>query len=115
MHRNPLPLVLATLGIAAFPASAQRSNNPFAPPAAKLQYAPDRDFDLQHLKVFLDIDWPNRKFTGASLNTVAPLRAGLTQLRFHAGKNLVVKTADSAGNTWPSFAKTSAVSSRSGE
>ena len=97
MSRNHLSLVFALLGLAALPASAQRPINPFAPPAAKLQYAPDRDFDLQHVKVELDINWPGRKFTGASTNTVAPLRDGLSVLRFHAGKNLEVKTAESAG------------------
>lgn len=96
---SSLLAAFASLGLAAHPALAQRfgGGNPFAPPAAQLQYAPDRDFDLQHVKVELDIDWPNRKFTGASTNTVAPLRAGLTQLRFHAGKNIVVKTAESSG------------------
>ncbi|MBB6051293.1 M1 family metallopeptidase [Armatimonas rosea] len=98
MYRHRLFLTLLALGIAAVPTLAQRGGgNPFAPPAAKLQYAPDRDFDLQHLKVELDIDWPNRKFTGASTNTVAPLRAGLTVLHFHAGKNIEVATADTEG------------------
>ncbi|WP_309712679.1 M1 family aminopeptidase [Armatimonas sp.] len=96
-----LTLLFAALGLAALPASAQRrgGGNPFTPPAAKLQYAPDRDFDLQHLKVELDIDWPGRKFTGTATNTVAPLRDKLTVLRFHAGKNIEVKTAESAGKS----------------
>ncbi|WP_395088537.1 M1 family aminopeptidase [Armatimonas sp.] len=101
MSCNRLFLALAALGLATVPALAQRGGggNPFAPPAAKLQYAPDRDFDLQHLKVELDIDWPGRKFTGASTNTVAPLRPGLSVLHFHAGKNIEVKTAQSGGKS----------------
>lgn len=96
MQSLRLSLLFLALGLAAVPAQAQRGN-PFAPPSAKLQYAPDRDFDLQHLKVELDVDGKSRKFTGASTNTVAPLRTGLTVLHFHAGKNLEVKTADSGG------------------
>jgi aminopeptidase N len=101
MSRTPLLFLLATLGLTALPVSAQRGRqgSPFAPPAATLQYAPNRDFDLQHLKVELDIDWPNKKFTGASTNTVAPLRDALIVLHFHAGKNIEVKTAESGGKS----------------
>ena len=100
MSCNRLFLLFTALGLTALPVAAQRGgSNAFTPPAAKLQYAPNRDFDLQRLKVELDIDWPGRKFTGASTNTVAPLRAGLSVLHFHAGKNIEVKTAQSGGKS----------------
>ncbi|GAB4464455.1 MAG: M1 family metallopeptidase [Armatimonadaceae bacterium] len=78
--------------VSAVPASAQpRPANPFQPPLAKVNYAPDRDFDLKHLQVILNIDYPNRKFRGTSVNTLAPLRPeGLTKIRLHCGRNLDV-------------------------
>lgn len=100
MKPLPLSLSLASLCLIAFPVHAQRGN-PFTPPSAKLQYAPDRDYDLQHLKVELEVDFTGRKFTGVSTNTLAPLRSGLTRLRFHQGRGLVVTAASVAGQSVP--------------
>ncbi len=71
---------------------AQQQRNPFAPPQAKLHYAPDRTCDLLHVAVDLDIDYPNRVITGKSLNTLSPLRNGITEIILHAGEQLELKS-----------------------
>ncbi len=79
-------------------ASAQTpSASPFAPPQASLHYAPDRDYDLVHLAVTLDIDYPHRAFTGAVTNRIAALHDGVKTLIFHCGKNLMVKSCTVGG------------------
>ncbi len=86
-------LALAVLlGSATAPALAQRGN-PFQPPAAKVQYAPDRDFDLIHVKVETNVDWEAKKFAGTTTSTIAPLRGSLPTIRLHVGKGVEVKGA----------------------
>ncbi|MBI3721225.1 MAG: M1 family metallopeptidase, partial [Fimbriimonas ginsengisoli] len=80
-----LALGLAATGI------AQRPQNPFAAPAAKFQYAPDRVCDLLHLAVTIDVDYPARKVVGRSVNTMAALRDGVSEIVLHAGKNLKIE------------------------
>ncbi len=80
------PLLALSLSLA----HAQRPSSPFSAPLARLQYAPDRDFDLLHVAVTLNIDYDNKVFTGRSKNTLAPLRAGLRQVRLHCGPSLKV-------------------------
>jgi aminopeptidase N len=65
-------------------------DNPLTLPQAKLQYAPDRDYDLLHISVELVIDSAKHSFQGVVVNTLAPLRAGVTTLRFDCGENLSV-------------------------
>lgn len=71
--------------------------SPFAPPNATLHYAPDRDYDLVHLAVKLNIDYPHRAFTGVAVNRVAALHDGVKILTFHCGKNLAVQSCTVAG------------------
>ena len=74
--------------------------NPFLPPSAKLFYAPNRDYDLKHLKVVLTVDYAGRKFNGVAYNTLTPLRAdGLTQVRLNCGKSLEIAQCEIAGKT----------------
>jgi len=80
---------MSTLFLLALAAS-QTNQNPFAPPNASLHYAPDRTCDLQNVTVDLDVDYPNRSFTGHVVNTLAPLRSGLTSIILNAGKNLTI-------------------------
>ena len=81
------------VALGAFAAFAvPQGNSPFAPPRARLQYAPDRTCDLQHLAVELDVDYPNRAFTGKSVNTLSPLRNGLTQIDLMAGESLAISS-----------------------
>ena len=68
---------------------AARGSNFFA--RSRVIYAPDRDYDLRHVAVTLNVDYPNRRFTGEVVNTVAPLRSeGLTTLRFFCGGGVTV-------------------------
>lgn len=78
-------LFLAVSLLATALASAQ---NPFA--TATPKYAPDRGYDLQHVKVELQVDAKNRTYRGTSTNTLAPLRDG-APLHLHAGTNLAIE------------------------
>ena len=73
------------------------SDSPFTLPQAKVQYAPDRDYDLQHISVDLTVDYAKRSFQGVVVNTLAPLREGLTTVRFDCGENLTVTACEVAG------------------
>src|SRR5579872_3716098 len=93
--RPRLPAALCLLiTLAALPADGQAPpappSNPFAPPQATLHYAPDRDYDLAHLAVTLDIDFPARAFKGVAVNRITLLRDGLKMIKLHCGKNLEV-------------------------
>ncbi|MBC8101372.1 MAG: HEAT repeat domain-containing protein [Cytophagales bacterium] len=96
-RRAPLSLAAATVLIAVFgitrPAQAQaggRAANPFAPPQATVQTAPQRDYDLQHLAVTLTVNAAQRTFTGTAVNTLTPLRGSLPVVRLHCGTRLKV-------------------------
>lgn len=67
--------------------SAQQAN-PFA--TAPIQYAPDRDYDLKHVKVVLDVDYRAQRYAGTSTNTLAPLRDGVRLITIHAGTTLTI-------------------------
>jgi len=70
---------------------AQRQGgNPFAPPQATIHYAPDRTCDLLHVSIDLDVDYPNRTFTGRAVDTLAPLRSGLTEITLNAGPVMTI-------------------------
>lgn len=85
------PLLLATLTLSlCLPVAAQRPSSPFSAPRAKVQYAPDREFDLRHVAVTLDVDYQNKKFQGTSKNFLTPLRSGLRQIKIHCGASLEV-------------------------
>jgi aminopeptidase N len=72
-------------------------SNPFAPPQAKFQYAPDRDYDLQHVALTLDVDYTNYAFHGVVVNTLAPLRDGVETVRLHCGADLRIEACEIAG------------------
>lgn len=84
-----MPLLLPLLLVAAHNASAQRPN-PFAPPQASIHYAPDRACDLLNVNVSVDVDYPARTITGHVVNTMAPLREGITQITLQAGEALEI-------------------------
>jgi len=63
---------------------AQRPS-PFSPPQASLHYALDRTCDLTHVAIDIDVDYPNKVYTGHVVNTLVPLRDGITQVRLMAG------------------------------
>ena len=72
--------------------------SPFAAPQAKIQYAPDRDYDLQRLALDLNVDYAKLAFQATVTNTLAPLCEGLTTITFHCGPNLNVETCEIDGN-----------------
>lgn len=75
------------------------AQNPFAPPRASMHYAPDRTCDLLDLQVDLDVDYPNRAFTGTTVNTLNPLRNGLREIVLHAGADLTIDKVMVDGQT----------------
>jgi aminopeptidase N len=90
-----LLLVVLPLAVAA----QQARPNPFAPPLAKVQYAPNRDYDLQHVALDLDVDYAKRAFRAVVVNTLAPLRDGLTTIRLDCGANLNVEACELSGQS----------------
>lgn len=86
-----LPLIAIVLCASASGAPAQgtgQRQNPFLPPLARYQYAPDRQFDLQNLEVVLDVDYAAKTIKGKAVNTVVMLRGGIKELLLHAGTGL---------------------------
>lgn len=64
---------------------------------AEPKYAPDRQFDLIHVAVTLDVDWPKRTFTGSSTNSVKLLADVQSEIRLHAGQRLSVDSVEVDG------------------
>lgn len=89
---------LAILSIAVV-AQAQQGpqSNPFASPQAKFQYVPDRDYDLLRVALDLSVDSEELALRGVVVNTLAPLREGLTTINLHCGANLNVETCEISG------------------
>jgi aminopeptidase N len=75
--------------------------NPFAPPAASLHYALDRDYDLQDLSVDIDVDYAKLTFSGSCINTLAPLRNGLKVIKMMAGADLNISSVTINGQSAP--------------
>lgn len=91
---KPFSLVFLAVALGS---SALAQNNPFAPPRATLHYSPDRTCDLIHVDVDIDIDYPNRTYSGTTTNTLAPLRNGLKEIVLHAGKALTISKLEVDG------------------
>ena len=92
-----MPLGLAALALSAL-AQGQRGN-PFAPPVATVHYAPDRTYDLLHVSIALDVDYPTRTYVGRAVNTLAPLRSGLTEIVLNAGPIMTISRVTVNGTT----------------
>ncbi len=83
-------------------ASAQFAGaNDFTAPNASIHYAPDRDYHLSHVDVTVNVDWPDRVFTGEVVDTVAPLRDGLDHVTLDAGANLTISSVKIDGAPMP--------------
>ncbi len=63
----------------------------FSPPRASLHYAPDRTCDLLNVSLDLDVDYPNRSIKGTVVNTMSPLRNGITDVVLNAGADLDIQ------------------------
>ena len=76
------------------------ANNRFLPPDAHIFYAPDRDYDLQHVAVTLTVNYPARSISGEVVNTIAPLRVdGLSEIKFDCGEHLTVDSVSIDGKS----------------
>jgi aminopeptidase N len=95
---TPAPTVTPSPG--ATPA-ADAETDPFKPPHASLHYAPDRDYDLEHLAVTLSIDAVRHTFAGTAVNTLTPLLLPLTVVRLNCGPALTVLRCSVDGVTAP--------------
>lgn len=76
----------------------QTRENPFGPQQT-VKLAPTRTFDLLDLDVTLDTNWADRSFRGTAINTLAPLRSGLRELRLMAGEELTISGVTLDGKT----------------
>ncbi len=86
-------LVIALLLVLSAGVQAQTGgggSNPFLPPNARIQYAPDRTYDLRHVAVTLTVDPKAEAFSGSVVNTLAPLGAGLREVLLHCAEPLEV-------------------------
>src|SRR5687768_11152032 len=66
--------------------------SPFSPPLASVHYERERDYDLRHVQLRLKIEWAQKSFSGAVTHTLAPLRDGIREYRFDAGRNLEIRS-----------------------
>ena len=89
---SSLVLALSIVSIASAQTPARTRQSPFAPPNASLHYALDRTCDLQNVDINIDIDYPNRTFTGTVVNTFSPLRSGVNEVMIMAGIPLNITT-----------------------
>ncbi len=77
----------------ALPLSAWgQNNNPFAPPRATIQYAPNRDYDLRHLRLEFNVDAEHYSATGHVWHYLSPIRPNLKTIAMDAGRNLQIKS-----------------------
>jgi aminopeptidase N len=72
-------------------------SRPVDTPNAKVHYAPDHLYDLIHVALDLDVDYSHLAFRGVVVNTLTPLREGLTSVAFHCGENLRVESCEVVG------------------
>jgi aminopeptidase N len=81
--------------------SAARGQEPVSRPVdaagAQSRYAPDHAYDLIHVALDLDVDYPHLAFRGVVVNTLTPLRENLASVAFHCGENLRVESCEIAG------------------
>ena len=77
---------------------AAQSQNPFSPPRATFQYAPDRTCDLTNLDVDLEVDYSQKTIVGVTVNTLKPLRNSIRSVVLHAGKGLEIRSVKVNGS-----------------
>src|SRR5690242_17818510 len=94
MNRTVTLFLIAMLGIAR-PMAAQ-APNPFLPPQAKVHYEPERQYDLQHVKLAIKLDWANRRFSGRVTHRLELYRPA-SGIRFDAGPDLKIKACSVNG------------------
>ena len=99
MNRTFLLASLLVFGSITASAQIGRTGNPFAGPQSTIHYALDRDYDLLHVAVDLDVDYDHYAFSGKAINTISALRDGIKTGRFMAGKDLKIESVSIAGKS----------------
>ena len=88
------PLVILTLCLtfilAAFRPGQPQTAAAAPKPQARIQYAPDRDYDLLKITLDLKTDYAKLTLSGTAVNRLAPLRDGLTAIVLDCGRNISV-------------------------
>lgn len=92
-------LTYAAFCLIAVSQAVAQSKSPFAPPQASLHYALDRTCDLQHVEADIEVDYENRTYSGKSVNTLVPLRSGITKIDLMAGQSMQVKSVSVDGKS----------------
>jgi len=93
---SALSIILTTPSLAQF-----ASPEDFVAPAARRHYSPDRTYDLIHMDVTINVDWPHRSFSGDVVDTLAPLRDGFDEVVLDAGENLDIQAVKIDGAPVP--------------
>ena len=85
-----LGLLVLLVGTASAQTRAEDANPqlraPFNDARAKRHWPRSRSYDLQHVKVDINIDWEKKGVAGVSTLTLAPLNDGLTHLQVDAAE-----------------------------
>jgi len=89
--------LLSTASLATAQGGSMGVQNPFSPPGATIHYAPDRQYDLQHLALEMNVDYPNKSVKGRVVNSIAALRDGIHDLKFHSGRDVKIDSVSVNG------------------
>jgi aminopeptidase N len=92
---RPHSIIVALVAVCSGPVCGQ-TNNPFLPPQAKVHYEPERQYDLQHVKIEIKIDWPRRLIAGKVTHTVEMFRTS-PEAQFDAAATLKINTCSVNG------------------
>lgn len=96
---SSLFVVVTLIPICLAQGGSRGAKNPFNAPDATIHYAPDRMYDLQHVRVDLNVDYPNRTLTAVTVNTLAPLLNGTQRLKFYASDKTLIDSVDVDGRS----------------
>src|SRR4051812_32051475 len=89
---------LTTVSVCFAQGGSRGAKNPFSAPEAKIQRAPERMYDLEHLRLDLNVDYPDRLLTATATNTIVALNNGTRELRFHAGSHTKIDSVQLDGH-----------------
>ncbi len=93
-------LLVATIVFPALQLDGQTTapaSNAIPAAQASVQYAPDRDYDLQHVALEMSVDYAKLSVHATVTNTLAALRDSLTIIVFHCGSKLDIEGAEIDG------------------
>src|SRR2546423_7313354 len=93
-----IALVVATSSFCFAQGGSAGAKNPFSAPDATIHRAPERMYDLEHLRLDLNVDYPDRTLIATATNTIVDLNNGTRELRFHAGKATKIESVQLDGH-----------------